>query len=149
MREILVAGHSEQTHDRVNILLPVAVFESDSVFGLKRGGPDGQWGKEDYASARVAAEELENLDMAAEESDTQLVQEVLRALANHDQIRGAMAAADAHVHRRAAEGRRRTRRSSAHPSLAEKTFDAEVALHRPRPRAGGTCVCGHRSPGRG
>jgi len=116
MREIPVAGHSEQTHDRVNILLPVAVFESDSVFGLKRGGPDGQWGKEDYASARVAAEELENLDMAAEESDTQLVQEVLRALANHDQIRGAMAAADAHVHRRAAEGRRRTRRSSAHRS---------------------------------
>jgi subtilisin len=88
-----VAGHSEQTRDRVNILLPVAAFESDNAVGLKRGGPDGQWGKEDYASARMAAEELESLDLAPEDADAGLVQEVLRALAGHDQMRGAMAAA--------------------------------------------------------
>jgi hypothetical protein len=92
-----VATHREETHDRVNILLPVAAFASENAGGLTRGGPEGEWGRAEYASARAAAEELENLDVATEEGDVGLVHEVLRALVGHDQIRGAMAAAGADV----------------------------------------------------
>jgi hypothetical protein len=78
-----VAAHREETHDRINILLPVGGFESDSLAGFKRGGSEGDWDSEEYAAARAVANDAASASL----TDTPATASTLAYLESGESIR--------------------------------------------------------------